>query len=97
MPERIAPGETYEDIGAPTGGYTHEAVFRTNTGRNTIWVCDCHGPRVVFKTAAGADAHEDRSAAGTSLADMGIYPGLGEEVSDYLPGRRSHNRRRRSY
>lgn len=81
MPERVAPGETYQSGGA---GEDMEEVVNGTTG--VIYVCDCCWDRRTFTFKQRAEAHETASASAMSPSDMGIYPGLGEEISDYLPG-----------
>lgn len=73
----VLSGETYE---------TGETGTATNTGKAPIWVCDCCLNRRQFTGPAAADTHETGSFNAMSPADMGIYVGLGEELSDYLPG-----------
>jgi hypothetical protein len=101
MPQLVENRESYSD--ADARGNDIQSV--NNTGA-PIWVCDCHGPRVVFRSINGnnarqlVDAHEGNSFRHTSLSDMGISVGLGEEAGDYLGAGSTHpsvTNRNRSY
>lgn len=80
MPQHVERNESY-----PDGTRAGETV---NTTGHPIYVCDCCEVRKHYRTRAAVEAHEGHSAGMLTAADMGIYPGLGEELADYLPGRR---------
>lgn len=78
MPQLVENHATYSDL---ING--QDTTSTNNTGRD-IRVCDCCGPRRVFKTLAAADAHEAHQADHTSLSECGIYPD--DMNGEYAPG-----------
>lgn len=61
----------------------------TNTTSHVVHVCDCCEQRVKHRTRNEAERHEKYQSSRTSPAEMGIHPGLGEELRDYLLGFKS--------